>query len=92
MFEDHDPLSLEVIETGVSHDRGADHEQEDVDRDQHGVHDPRHNGGGRLARLGETLQFQNRRIEHTGGADHDKRDELPSREPFAPLIEQAEQH
>ena len=92
VFEDDDPLALEVVEAGVGHDRRADDEQENVDRDQHGVHDPRHNGGNRVAGLGETLQFQNRRIEHTGGADHDQRDELPSREPFAPLIEQAEEH
>ena len=92
MLQHDDAAVFPVLDQGVGCDRRADDEQEDVYRDQHGVHDPGHDRRDGIAGLREGLQTQDPGIEHAGHAQHQKRDEPALRQPLLPLIEQAEQH
>ena len=57
VFQHHDVSVFQVLEQRVGDDHRADHEQQDVYGDQHGVHDVRHDRGDRLARRREGFQL-----------------------------------
>ena len=74
IFQCNDIPVFQVFQQGVSDNGCADHEQEDVNRYQHGVHDGRHDRGNCVACLCKRLQAQHRGIQHAGRADHKQRD------------------
>ena len=91
MFEHSGIFHLQISHQRIADDRDADRKKQNVNGDQHGVHNASHHRRDRIVRLDKGLQRNDSSTEDAQNADDHQGEKTAFRQRFL-FLEQAKQH